>query len=269
VAITHGNGPQVGFILRRSELAAKVAGMHEVPLDACGADTQGAIGYALQQNLENHFRRLGLQRQAATLVTQVVVDVADAAFENPSKPIGGFMDEAEASQRVEQDGWTVVEDAGRGWRRVVPSPVPQEIVELSAIRRLLDVGIVTIAVGGGGVPVIRQEDGNLSGVSAVIDKDYASALLARSIEADLLMISTAVEYVFRNYRRPDQAPIREMTVAEARQLKDAGEFAAGSMLPKIEASIWFLTHGGQEAVVTDPPNMVRALAGETGTRIVP
>jgi len=269
VAIGHGNGPQVGFILRRSEIAAKVAGMHEVPLDFCGADTQGAIGYTLQQNLYNEFKRRGMKKQAATVVTQVLVDKDDPAFQNPTKPIGSFLTEEEARERAEREGWTVVEDAGRGWRRVVPSPIPQEIIELDAVRELLDAGIVTITVGGGGIPVIRNEEGNLEGVAAVIDKDYASSLLARSIGADLFLISTAVEKVYLNFNKPEQKPIDVMTVAEAKKYMEEGHFAKGSMLPKIQAIIWFLEGGGKEAIITNPENIARALRGETGTRIVP
>jgi carbamate kinase len=269
VAIGHGNGPQVGFILRRSEIAAKVAGMHEVPLDSCGADTQGAIGYHLQQNLYNEFKRRGMHKVAATVVTQVLVDKDDPAFQNPSKPIGGFMEEAEARERVERESWTVVEDAGRGWRRVVPSPLPQEIIELNAVRQMLEAGIATITVGGGGIPVIRKDDGDLQGVAAVIDKDYASSLLARSINADLLLISTAVEQVYLNFNQPDQQAIDVMTVAEAKRYMEEGHFAKGSMLPKIRASIYFLETGGKEALITDPEHITRALAGETGTRILP
>jgi carbamate kinase len=269
VAIGHGNGPQVGFILRRSEIAAKVAGMHEVPLDSCGADTQGAIGYHLQQNLHNEFKRRGTKKAAATVVTQVLVDKNDPAFQNPTKPIGGFMEENEAKERAKNEGWTVVEDAGRGWRRVVPSPIPQEITELDAVRELLNAGIVTITVGGGGIPVIRNEDGDLQGVAAVIDKDYASSLLARSIGADLFLISTAVEKVYLNFNQPDQKPIDVMTVAEAKRYMEEGHFAKGSMLPKIRAIIWFLEAGGKEAIITNPENIARALQGETGTRIIP
>lgn len=269
VAIGHGNGPQVGFILRRSEIAHKVAGMHEVPLDVCGADTQGAIGYALQQNLQNEFRRRGLKKQAATVVTQVVVDRNDPSFKNPTKPIGGFMTEEEAKRRAQEEGWTVVEDAGRGWRRVVPSPIPQRIVELDVVKTLLDAGIITITVGGGGIPVIEDEDGNLKGIAAVIDKDYAASLLARSIGADLFLISTAVDKVYLNYNKPDQRPIDVMTVSEAKRYIAEGHFAKGSMLPKIEAIIWFLEAGGKEAIITSPENIARALRGETGTRIIP
>ena len=269
VAIGHGNGPQVGFILRRSEIAHKVAGMHEVPLDVCGADSQGAIGYALQQNLINEFKRRGMKKHAATVVTQVLLDRNDPAFQNPTKPIGGFMEEAEARERAEKEGWVVVEDAGRGWRRVVASPIPQRIVELEAVRQLLDAGVVTITVGGGGIPVVENEQGDLVGVAAVIDKDYASSLLARSIGADLFLISTAVEKVYLNYNRPDQRPLDRITLAEARQYAAEGHFAEGSMLPKIQAIIWYLEAGGQKALITNPENLACALRGETGTHIVP
>ena len=269
VAIGHGNGPQVGFILRRSEIAAKVAGMHEVPLDACGADSQGAIGYALQQNLRNAFEERGIEKTAATVITQVRVSADDPAFDTPAKPIGTFMEEDEAQRRAKDEGWSVVEDAGRGWRRVVASPFPEEIVELPAVRDLIEAGIVTITVGGGGIPVVRNADGDLEGVPAVIDKDYASALLAQSIDADLFLISTAVEHVYLNFGEPDQKAVDRMTVAEAKQYIEEGHFAAGSMLPKIKAIVWFLEEGGREALITNPENIARALRGETGTRIVP
>jgi carbamate kinase len=269
VAIGHGNGPQVGFILRRSEIAARVAGMHEVPLDSCGADSQGAIGYHLQQHLNNQFRQRGIDKTASTVITQVLVDADDPAFKHPSKPIGSFMAEDEAQQRAETEGWTVVEDAGRGWRRVVASPFPKEIVELPAVRQLIGAGITTITVGGGGIPVVRNEEGNLRGVAAVIDKDYASALLAQSIDADLFLISTAVEHVYLNFGQPDERPIDMMSVAEAKQYIEEGHFAAGSMLPKIKAIVWFLESGGREAIITDPENITRALEGKTGTRLVP
>ncbi|MCR4428011.1 MAG: carbamate kinase [Caldiserica bacterium] len=269
VAIGHGNGPQVGFVLRRSEIAHKVEGMHEVPLDVCGADTQGAIGYALQQNLQNEFLRRKMKKHAATVVTQVVVDRNDPSFKNPTKPIGGFMTEEEAKARAEREGWVVVEDAGRGWRRVVASPIPQRIVELEAVKTLIDAGVVTITVGGGGIPVIEDEEGNLRGVAAVIDKDYASSLLARSLKAELFVISTAVEKVFLNFNKPDQKAIDLMTVSEAKRYIQEGHFAKGSMLPKIQAIIWFLEAGGKKAIITNPENIARALRGETGTHIVP
>jgi carbamate kinase len=266
VAIGHGNGPQVGFILRRSELAAHE--LHEVPLDVCGADSQGAIGYSLVQNLENDFRRLGMDRHAVAVVTQVEVAADDPAFEHPTKPIGSFMDE-ETAERRRAEGWAVVDDANRGWRRVVASPQPIRIVEEDAIKSLLDEGFVVVSVGGGGIPVVADEDGNLSGVAAVIDKDLASSLLASRIDADLLMITTAVEKVALEFGTPDERPIDQMTLAEAKAYVAEGRhFAAGSMAPKIEAVIGFLERGGERAVITDPENVERALRGETGTTIV-
>ena len=267
VVIGHGNGPQVGFILRRSELAAHE--LHEVPLDVCGADSQGAIGYALAQNLENDFQRLGMDRHAVAVVTQMEVAADDPAFAHPTKPIGSFMDEAAASQRRERDGWDVLEDAGRGWRRVVASPVPVRIVEEEAIRMLVEEGFVVIAAGGGGIPVVVGADGNLSGVAAVIDKDLACALLATSIGAELLLITTAVEKVALDYGTPVQRSVDRMTLAEAQErLAEGRHFAEGSMAPKIRSVIQFLEHGGTTAIITDPENVERALAGETGTRIV-
>jgi carbamate kinase len=267
VAIGHGNGPQVGFILRRSELAAHE--LHEVPLDVCGADSQGAIGYELQQNLANDFRRMGMDRQAVTLVTQVEVSRDDPAFANPSKPIGSFMDEAMALRRRDADGWSVKEDAGRGWRRVVPSPKPMRIVEEKAVRALMHGGFVVITVGGGGIPVVADEDGMLHGIAAVIDKDYASALLATAIDADVFAISTSIERVALDWGRPTQRFVDRLTVGEARAyLADGTHFAAGSMAPKIEACIGFLERGGGEAVISSPENLELALMGRAGTHIV-
>ncbi len=265
VVITHGNGPQIGFILRRSELAAHE--LHEVPLDVCGADTQGALGYMLQQLLYNEFLRREVGKQAVSVVTQVLVDRDDPAFQNPSKPIGSFMDEETAQRRRTQDGWNVVEDAGRGWRRVVPSPMPREIIELDAIGHLIGEGFVVVAVGGGGIPVVRNERGELRGVAAVIDKDRASSLLARGLQADLFLISTAVEYVSLHYGHPDQIDLPSMTLEEAKRYLAEGHFAPGSMKPKIEAIIEFLESGGREALVTNPENIERALRRETGTWI--
>ena len=270
VAIGHGNGPQVGFILRRSEIAAKVEGMHEVPLEVCGADSQGAIGYALQQTLQNELRRRGIKKSVATVVTQVAVDANDKAFKEPSKPIGSFMDKAEADRRASELGWSVKEDAGRGWRRVVASPLPQEVVELEAVETLSKHGTVVVTVGGGGIPVIRKPDGELQGVAAVIDKDFASSLLARLIKADLLLISTAVEKVAINFGKPEQKWLDKMTLAEAKAyLAEGTHFAKGSMAPKIQAVIWFLENGGKQALITNPENIGRAIKGETGTLIVP
>ena len=249
VVIGHGNGPQVGFILRRSEIAAKAEGMHEVPLDVCGADTQGAIGYALQQNLQNELRRRGIKKPVATVVTQVLVDREDPAFKNPSKPIGGFMDETEAKRREKDMKWNVVEDAGRGWRRVVASPLPKEIVEIDAIKALINAGVIVISTGGGGIPVIRNDAGNLEGVAAVIDKDFGSSLLANNVGAELFVISTAVEKVALNFGKPDQKWLDKLTVSEAKKyLAEGTHFAKGSMAPKIQAIIRFLEGGGQTGV---------------------
>jgi len=270
VAIGHGNGPQVGFILRRSEIAAKAEGMHEVPLDVCGADSQGAIGYALQQTLQNELYRRGMKKSVATVVTQVLVDKEDPAFKKPSKPIGSFMDEPEAKRREKDMGWSVVEDAGRGWRRVVASPLPKEVVELEAVKTLIEAGTVVITVGGGGIPVIDIGDHDYQGVAAVIDKDFASSLLASLIKADLFLISTAVEKVAINFGKPEQKWLDRMTLAEAKQyLAEGTHFAKGSMAPKIQAIVWFLENGGKQALITNPENIGRALKGETGTWIVP
>jgi carbamate kinase len=270
VAIGHGNGPQVGFILRRSEIAHKVEGMHEIPLDVCGADSQGAIGYALQQTLQNELYRREIKKPVATVITQVLVDKEDPAFKNPSKPIGGFMDEAEAMQRRKEMDWAVVEDAGRGWRRVVASPLPKEVVELDSIQALINAGAVVITVGGGGIPVIDKGEGQYIGTAAVIDKDFASSLLAQLIQADLLLISTAVEKVALDFGKPSQRWVDKMTLSEAKQyLAEGTHFAKGSMAPKIEAIIWFLENGGKQAIITNPENIGEALKGNTGTWIVP
>ena len=269
IAVGHGNGPQVGFILRRSEIAHKAEGMHEVPLDVCGADSQGAIGYSLQQTIHNELKKRGIDKTAATVITQVRVDANDPAFQAPAKPIGTFMEEDEAMQKKEELGWNVVEDAGRGWRRVVASPIPVEIMELEAIKALIDSGTITITVGGGGIPVIESE-GGVIGTAAVIDKDFASAFLANEINADLLLISTAVEKVSLNFGKPDQVDLDQITVAEAKKyLEEGTHFAKGSMEPKIKAIVKFLEQGGKEAIVTNPENIGRALKGKTGTRIVP
>jgi carbamate kinase len=266
VIVTHGNGPQVGYILRRAELAAPE--VHTVPLDLIGADTQGSIGYMLQQSLDNALRRRGINRTIVTIVTQTRVDDHDPAFQNPTKPIGGFMTEEDA-RRFEADGWAVIEDAGRGWRRVVASPKPQAIQEINAIRALITNDYIVIAVGGGGIPVVRNERGELRGVNAVIDKDRASSLIAQKLRADLFVISTGVEKVALNFNKPNQVLLDQMTLSEARQYMAEGHFAPGSMLPKIEAAVEFVQMGGPVAIITDPPNLARALRGETGTRIVP
>ncbi len=265
VVVTHGNGPQVGFILRRNELAAHE--VHTTPLDVIGADTQGSIGYMLQQSLDNEFTRRGMDKRAITIVTQVLVDKNDPAFQNPTKPIGGFLTKEEA-ERFAAEGWPVVEDAGRGWRRVVPSPEPVEIIEEVAIRDAVQRGWTVIAVGGGGIPVVRAEDGTLRGVAAVIDKDRASSLLATKIHADVFLISTAVEKVAINFGKPNEQWLDRMTVSEAKQYMAEGHFAPGSMLPKIQACVRFLEAGGERAIITNPENITRALRGETGTWIV-
>ena len=267
LAIVHGNGPQVGFILRRAELARGV--MHEVPLDSCVADTQGALGYNLQMAMGNEIRARGLDRQSATIVTQVLVDRSDKAFLHPVKPIGGFMDEDEAIRRGKEEGWNVIEDAGRGWRRVVPSPEPLEILELEVIRLLVESGVIIVAAGGGGIPVARDANGELEGVEAVIDKDKAASLLARSLNADRLVISTAVPRVCIDFGKPSQKELDVVSVAEAEALAEEGQFAPGSMLPKIQALAAFVRATGNEGVITDPPHLTGALEGRAGTRIVP
>jgi carbamate kinase len=270
LAIGHGNGPQVGFILKRSEIAHRVEGMHEVPLDVCGADTQGAIGYELQQALQNELFHRRIRKNVATLVTQTLVDRTDPAFADPTKPIGGFMDEAEARRRSLESGWTVKEDAGRGWRRVVPSPVPREIVELESIQALLATGVVVIAVGGGGIPVVDVGDGEYRGIAAVVDKDYALSLLARSLRAELFLITTSVERVSLDYGTPRERAVDRMTLDEARRaLAEGVHFSEGSMAPKIRAVVWFLEAGGRRAVIASPDRVAAALEGRCGTTVVP
>ena len=268
VVITHGNGPQVGFILRRNELAAPE--VHPTPLDLIVADTQGSIGFMLQQALNNEFHQRQIDRQCITLVTQVLVDADDPAFANPTKPIGSFLDETSARD-FEKDGWQVVEDAGRGWRRVVASPEPRAIIEEKAIEQAVTLGWIVVAVGGGGIPVVRNSKGELRSVYAVIDKDRASSLLASRIDADLFLISTGVEQVALNFGKPNQVLLDVITESEAARYMAEGHFAPGSMKPKIEACIRYLRHSskpGAAAVITNPANLGRALRGETGTRII-
>ena len=267
VTITHGNGPQVGANMRRFEIAQKF-GLYEIPLDLIVAHTQASIGYMLQQALDSALRRRGINRTVVTVVTQTLVDAADEAFGNPEKPVGSFMSEEDALER-QAEGWSVKEDAGRGWRRVVPSPRPLSLQETNAIRLLVVNDYIVIACGGGGVPVVRDDQGNLRGVRAVIDKDRGGSLLARELRADLFMVSTGVEKVSLNFNRPGQRDLDVLTVAEAERYRDEGHFAVGSMLPKIEACLDFVSNGGPEAIITDPPNLSRALRGETGTRILP
>ena len=266
VVITHGNGPQVGFILLRSEHSRGI--LHEVPLDSIGADTQGAIGYQIQQAMQNEFHRRKRKQSVATIVTQTLVDKDDPAFQKPTKPIGQFYKKEEAEDRMRIEKWTMVEDAGRGWRRVVPSPRPVRIIEADIIRHLIDAGYVVIAAGGGGIPVVQDEQGNLRGTAAVIDKDLAAAVLAKEIAADLLVISTAVEKVCLNFGKPDQKTLDRMTIAEAKQYLAEGHFKPGSMLPKVQACIRFIEEGGTEALITCPEVLSAALTGRTGTRVV-
>ena len=267
VVITHGNGPQVGFILLRSDLARNV--LHQVPLDSCVADTQGALGYQIGQTLANELRRQGIQKSIATVVTQVLVDNQDPAFSNPTKPIGSFYTEEEARKHKADSGWTLKEDAGRGWRRVVASPKPLRIVEENTVRLLLEQDVVVIAVGGGGIPVRENEKGELEGCAAVIDKDLASCLLAKNLKADLFIISTGVDKVAVDYKKPTQRELDKLTVAEAKKYLAEGQFPAGSMGPKIEAAIDFLEHGGKEVIITQPHLLEDAIAGKNGTHIVP
>jgi carbamate kinase len=264
VVVTHGNGPQVGFILRRSELSAHE--LHMVPLDSCGADTQGAIGYQIQKALHNKFNEMKIKKNAVTVVTQVLVDKDDESFKKPSKPIGSFMSKEVADERVKNDKWNVVEDSGRGYRRVVASPVPKKIVELDAIKSLLEKDFVVVAVGGGGIPVI-EKDGKLEGTAAVIDKDLASSLLASELKADVLIISTAVEKVCLNFGQPNQIELQNVTLAEIEKYMEEGHFKPGSMLPKIKAAVKYLKNGGKKVIITDPEHLYAAIKGETGTHI--
>jgi len=270
VIITHGNGPQVGFILRRSEIASDVANMHRVPLVSCGADTQGAIGYQIQQAMDNEFRKRGLAKSAVTVVTQVVVAADDPAFQEPTKPIGSFYtaDQAERLKRENPD-WVLVSDAGRGYRRVVASPLPQEIIEKDIIAKLARDGYCVIGAGGGGIPVTRQPGGILKGADAVIDKDFASSLLASEINADILIISTGVPQAYINFGQADEKALDIVTLAELKQYVAENHFAPGSMLPKILAVIKFLEKGGQKAIITNPESLEEAVAGKTGTHIYP
>jgi len=267
--ITHGNGPQVGFMLIRSHLARNR--LPEIPLDACNALTQAEIGYMLQMALKNEFRARGIDRAVATIVTQVRVDPQDPAFANPSKPVGPFYTKREAMVLKKELGWVMHEDAGRGFRRYVPSPEPKEIIEQPEIEALVGAGAVVIAVGGGGIPVVNQDrspQSGLRGVAAVIDKDLASSLLATGIRAKFLVISTSVERVFLNYRQPNQAALDRVTLADAEEYARSGQFPVGSMGPKIDAALRFLRAGGEQVIITDPAHLGAAVAGKAGTRIV-
>jgi len=267
VLVTHGNGPQVGFILLRSELARDT--IHQVPLANCVADTQGSIGLQIAQSLQNEFLHQGVEQAVTAIVTQCVVNEQDPSFDNPSKPIGPFMSKEEARQHERDDQWVVGEDAGRGWRRLVPSPEPLEIIELPAIRTLLDSGTLVIAAGGGGIPVIYRSDGELRPRPAVIDKDAASCLLACELGASTFIISTDVDKVALNFGTDEQAEIDHLTVAECRAHLAAGHFAAGSMRPKIESAVKFLEQGGEKVIITQPHNLRDDLDSIYGTHIVP
>ena len=267
VVVTHGNGPQVGFILLRSDLAKNV--LHQVPLESCVADTQGAIGYQVGQTLANELRRQKIDKPIATVVTQVLVDKNDKGFTNPTKPIGPFYTEEEAKKHAAEDGWNLKEDAGRGWRRVVASPKPLGIIEENTIRLLLENDVIVIAVGGGGIPVVAAPNGNLEGCAAVIDKDLASCLLAKNLKADLFIISTGVDKVAVDFKKPTQRFLDRLTVAEAEKYLAEGQFPAGSMGPKIQAAIDFLEHGGKKVIITQPHLLEAAIAGKNGTHIVP
>jgi carbamate kinase len=269
VVITHGNGPQVGFIMLRSELARQYAGLHMVPLVSCVADTQGAIGYQIQQALANELRRRGLDGQTATVVTQVTVDPADPGFADPSKPVGEFYEAAEVDElkKLHPD-WILKEDSGRGFRRVVPSPKPVDIVETPAVRTLLKDGFHVVTAGGGGIPVIDTDQG-LLGVDAVIDKDLATGLLATKLGAPLLVISTAVPSVALNFGTPEQKNLGTASVDEMQAYLDQGHFAPGSMAPKVQAALDFIRAGGEKVIITDPQTIGKAINDGAGTHIVP
>ncbi len=267
LVVTHGNGPVVGNIVLRNEAAR--ATIPPMPLDVCGADSQGGLGYMIQQVMQNVLRRAGKAHEVATVVTQVRVDAGDPAFQRPTKPIGPFYRREAADRLRVTRGWPMIEDSGRGYRRVVPSPEPLEIIEIGAIRGLLERDVVAIAAGGGGIPVVRQADGSLVGVEAVIDKDRTAAVLARALGIDRLVIVTGVDRVAIGFGTPEQRDLAELAADEARKYLDAGEFPAGSMGPKIEAAIEFLAGGGREAIITSPNTLGLALAGKHGTWIVP
>jgi len=269
LVISHGNGPQVGFIMRRSEVARRLTGLHPVPLVNIVADTQGSIGYQIQQSLDNELARRSVKGQCVTVVTQVLVDGNDPGFRKPSKPVGEFFDDQQVGAiRQDNPDWTLVQDAGRGWRRVVPSPEPREVVEKQVVVTLLQSGCHVVTVGGGGIPVVKTEHG-LEGVDAVIDKDLASSLLAHQLDVGLFIISTEVEEVALNFGKPNQRPIKQMTVREAEQYVVEGHFAPGSMLPKIEAALRFLRGGGREVIITSPERLKDAVVSGRGTHIVP
>ncbi|MEC0259686.1 carbamate kinase family protein [Paenibacillus lautus] len=269
VVVTHGNGPQVGFELRRSEVASEVIGMNAVPLVNCVADTQGGIGYQIQQALTNEFIHRRITKKVATIITQVEVSEADHNFREPSKPVGSFftLEQAEELKR-EHPEWVMIEDSGRGYRRVVPSPAPIDIVEKDAIRSLIESGCIVIAVGGGGIPVIKTKEHTYEGIDAVIDKDFATSLLAEQVDAETLIITTGVPQVFVNFGTPDQKALEEVTVDEIKQYVKEGHFPKGSMLPKIEVSLNFLKKPGRRVIITNPESLSDAIRKQAGTHIV-
>jgi carbamate kinase len=267
IAITHGNGPQVGDILLKNELSKDT--LPPMPLDVCGAESQGMLGYMIQQSMDIELRAAGMNIPTQTILTQTLVDEDDPAFQNPTKPIGPFYTALEAARLREKNGWKVVNDSGRGYRRVVPSPNPVSMVESASIKDLFDHGFVVIASGGGGVPVIRDKNGRLRGIDAVIDKDHSAAVFAKLVGADTLMILTDVEAASLNFGRPDQQNLSRITVAEAKKYIEQGQFAPGSMKPKVESAVQFVEFGGKRAIITSIDNWRGALKGETGTQIVP
>nr|WP_199229040.1 carbamate kinase [Sporanaerobacter acetigenes] len=265
VVIAHGNGPQVGRIVLQNEAANDIT--PAMPFDVCGAMSQGMIGYHIQQALKNELQKRGNKKAVSTIVTQVVVDKEDSAFKNPTKPIGPFYTEEEANLLKKEKGYDIVEDAGRGFRRVVASPIPKRIVEIDTVETLVDSGAVVITVGGGGIPVI-EENGELKGVAAVIDKDLASEKLAEDLDADTLLILTAVDKISLNFRKPNQVDLDDITVAEAKKYIEEGHFASGSMLPKVEAAIKFAeSKKGRVAIIASLDNCLEAVKGKQGTRI--
>ncbi|MBI5711225.1 MAG: carbamate kinase [Candidatus Eisenbacteria bacterium] len=265
LVLTHGNGPQIGFMQLRVEISRQ--SVHEVPLDSLVADSQGALGYMIQRALRDELRRRGLPSEVATVVTEVEVDPDDRAFAEPTKPIGKFYGAEEAAVLQREHGWEMVEDSHRGWRRVVPSPAPKDIVQFGIIRRLVDAGVTVIACGGGGIPVMRDGRGNTRGLEAVVDKDRASALLAVRLGARRMFVTTAVDAIYRDYLTEKRTALRETTIAELRALEAGRHFPPGSMGPKVEAAIYFLERGGEEVVICHPEALAEAYDGRAGTRI--
>lgn len=266
VVLTHGNGPQVGTILLQQAAAQKAEGIPAMPMDIAGAMSQGQIGYMMQQCLQNELRKRGKPWPVTTVVTQMVVDPADPAFANPTKPVGPFYT-SEKAKELRARGYTVVEDSGRGYRRVVPSPMPVAIAEIYGIKTLINAGALVICAGGGGVPVVRDESGDLHGVEAVIDKDLGAALLAQKLDADRLIILTDIEQVYINFRKPDQQALSKLTAEEAKAYIADGQFSVGSMGPKVRSAVNFIESGGKQAIITHLHTIMRALEGETGTVI--